>query len=76
MQEEHERLTAALNDECEAVLMEKDAFFSRLGGFIDAALSPDSVARLYNSIDLARFLHVPEALIIHNTSELDTFMLS
>ena len=76
MQEEHDKLTAALNAECEAVLKEMEEFFSQLGGFICAALSPNSVARLYNSVELAHFLHVPESLIIHNTAELDSFMLS
>ena len=76
MQQEYDTLVAKLNAECEAVINEMESFFSQLGGYINAALNPCSAARLYGSVELARFLHVPEVLIIHNISELDTYMVS
>lgn len=76
MQQEYDALVAKLNAECADVLKNMEVFFTQLGGFINAALSPYSTARLYGSVELARFLHVPEDLIIHNTVELDTFICS
>lgn len=76
MQQEYDALVARLSEECSAKLREMNAYFTSLGGFINAALSPESVARLYGSVELARFLHVPESLIIHNIPELDLFIQS
>ena len=76
MQREYEETVAQLNQECQTVIGMMDSYFTQMGSYIDAALSPVSAARLYGSIELCRFLKVPEALIIHNTKELDDFMLA
>ena len=76
MQQEYDTLMAQLSEQCNSILKKMDAYFAQLGGYINAALSPQSAARLYGSIELAEFLHVPKELILHNTSELDIFMTS
>jgi len=63
-----------LNEEYKKVLQQIMQYFEKLGGLIDAALSPEPNMRLNGSIELARFVGVKERDIIHNTSELDTFM--
>lgn len=52
-----------------------DAYYTKLDGYIDAALSKESAVKFYGSIELCHFLKVPESYIIHDTLELDNFML-
>lgn len=66
------RLSKAEKEELEKII----AYFSRLHGLIAAAFNVDVNVRLASSIELCRVLNVPEHEIIHNTSELDGFMLS
>ena len=75
MQQEYEALVKKLNAESLAIIQQMDDYYSRLDGYIDAALSKESAARFYGSIELCRFLNVPENCIIHNLQELDDFML-
>ena len=61
----------------EREILEKiENYFSKLGGLIEAALDPNVNKSLLGSIELCRFVGVAEKQIIHNTSELDDFMLS
>lgn len=76
MQQEYDALVKKLNAESLAIIQQMDDYYRRLDGYIDAALSKESAARFYGSIDLCRFLNVPENCIIHNLQELDDFMLS
>ena len=76
MQSEYDKLVKSMNSECMRIIGIMDNYYNQLGNYIEAALSPISVARLYGSIELCRFLKVPEDLIVHNTQELDEFMLS
>lgn len=74
MQQEYDALISTLNEEAKKVIAEMDAYFSKLGGFIEAALSKEAAVAFYGSIDLCRFLRVGEDMIIHNKQELDIFM--
>lgn len=76
MQSEYDELVKSMDSGCKKIIGVMDNYYNQLGNYIEAALSPISVARLYGSIELCRFLKVPEGLIIHNIQELDEFMLS
>lgn len=76
MEKEYNEIKKSLDDECRKTLQIIDDYFMQLGSYIAAALSPISVVRLYGSIELCRFLQIPECEIIHNTQELDNYMLS
>lgn len=76
MQRDYNEMIGRLDAQCKRTLQIMDDYFNQLGNYIDAALSPISAARFYGSIELCRFLNVPEKLIIHNTKELDDFILS
>lgn len=75
MQEEYDSLISCLNAEEKEIIRQMDAYYSRLDGYIEAALSKESAARFYGSIELCRLLKVPESCIIHSITELDDFML-
>lgn len=74
MQEEYDNVVTLLDAQEKKYIDYMDTYFSKLGGFIEAAMSKDSAARLYGSINLCHFLGVREDIIIHNISELDKFM--
>lgn len=76
MQKEYDELVAKLDAKAREIIEQMDAYFSKLGGYIEAAMSKESAVRFYGSIELCRFLHVPEQCIIHNIEELDNFMLA
>ena len=76
MQYEYDELVKSLDSECMKIIGVMDNYYNQLGNYIEAALSPISAVRLYGSIELCRFLKVPENLIVHNTQELDELMLS
>lgn len=76
MQFEYDALVKALDFECLQIIGEMDNYYNHLGNYIKAALSPISTVRLYGSIELCRYLNLPESLIVHNIQELDSFMLS
>lgn len=75
MQKEYDDLVRNLNADAREIIQQMDAYYARLGGYIDAALNKESAIRFYGSIELCRFLNVPESCIIHNVLELDDFML-
>lgn len=74
MEAEYEKLMKSLNAECEKIIRQMDRYYSQLGGYINAALSPVSAVRFYGSIELCKFLKVPETDIIHSINELDRYM--
>lgn len=76
LENQYKELVAKLDNECKEILEEIEIYFSKLGGLIEAALDPDVNKSLLGSIELCRFVGVAEKQIIHNTSELDDFMLS
>lgn len=76
MQKEYDELVKNLNSESLVLIQQMDAYYARLDGYIDAALSKESAVRFHGSIELCRILNVPENCIIHNIQELDNFMLS
>lgn len=67
---------AVLNDEVKAIIANMEEYFIKLGGYIEAALSVESAVRLNGSIELCKFLHIPDKEILHSTQELDDFILS
>lgn len=75
MQKEYDTLVHNLNAEACEIIRQMDAYYAKLDGYIDAALSKESAVRFYGSIELCRFLKVPESCIIHDIAELDDFML-
>lgn len=75
MQEEYDTLVRNLNADVYKIIQQMDAYYAKLDGYIDAALSKESAVRFYGSIELCRLLKVSEDCIIHNTKELDDFML-
>lgn len=75
MQQEYDNLVAELDIEVLKIIRQMDDYYSKLDGYINAALSKESAVRFYGSIDLCHYLKVPEKDIIHNLSELDDFML-
>ena len=74
MQSEYDHIISTLDKESYNIIKQIDSYYAKLGGFIEAAMSKESAARLYGSIELCRFLKIPEQLIIHNIKELDDFM--
>lgn len=76
MQNEYNILVHSLNAETYKVIQQMDKYYSKLDGYIEAALNKESAVRFYGSIDLCRFLEIPENSIIHNVEELNNFMLS
>ena len=76
MQKEYDTLVQDLNAEAFVFIQQMDAYYARLDGYINSALSKESAARFYGSIELCHFLNVSENCIIHSIDELDVFMLS
>ena len=74
MQQEYDTLINTLNEEAKKVIAEIDAYFAKLGGLIEAALSKEAAVAFYGSVDLCRFLNINEDMVIHNKQELDVFM--
>lgn len=74
LQEEYDIATRKLSEECKKKLQEIELYFSKLGGLIEACFNTDANLRLIGSVELCRYLKVDESEIIHDTSELDTFM--
>ncbi len=74
MEREINQYISKLNKECQILLREINQYFEKLGGLINAALSPEPNMRLNGSIELARFVGVEEKDIIHNIPELDDLM--
>ena len=75
MQKDYENFVRNLNAESYEIIQQMDAYYTKLDGYIDAALSKESAVKFYGSIELCHFLKVPESYIIHDTLELDNFML-
>lgn len=75
MQNEYDTLVHDLNSEAYKIIRQMDTYYAKLDGYINAALSKESAARFYGSIELCHFLQVPENCIIHSIAELDDFML-
>lgn len=76
MQKEYDALIGSLDAEALKYIQQMDAYYAKLGGYIDAALSKESAVGFYGSIELCHFLNVPETCIIHSLEELDSFILS
>lgn len=76
MQKEYDALIYSLDAEALKYIEQMDAYYAKLGGYIDAALSKESAVGFYGSIELCHFLNVPETCIIHSLEELDSFILS
>lgn len=76
MQKEYDEMVAKLDVEARKIIKQMDNYYSKLGGYIEAALSKESAARFYGSIELCRYLKVPECCIIHSINELDVYMMS
>ena len=76
MQDEYDNLLVRLNDEARCVIEKIDYYFNKLNGLIDASMNRDSNIRLISSINICRCLGVDESQIIHNTRELDSYILS
>lgn len=76
MEKEYNELVSKLDKQCKEIIDKIDAYFSRLGGLIEAALDPNTNKAFVSSIELCRFVGVKESEIIHSNDELDAFMLS
>ncbi len=76
LENQYNILVERLDKECQEILTKIEDYFNKLGGLIETALNPDVNKRLLGSIELCIYLKVKEDKIIHDTSELDTFMLS
>ncbi len=75
MQKEYDELVSNLDKEALEIIRQMDNYYSKLGGYIDAALDKDSAKAFRGSIDLCVNLGVPKEKTIHNHSELDEFIL-
>lgn len=75
MESDYQQIASALEQEAREVFVQIESYFSKLHGFISAALSQDAAVRAYGSIELCRFLGVEETEIIKNVDELDSYML-
>jgi hypothetical protein len=76
MRNKYNTLQSELDAQCKAIIDRISAYYDKLGGLIEAALSPEVNRRLSGSITLCEYVGVPKNKIIHNTSELDDFMLT
>lgn len=76
LEEQYNELIDRLDEEYREVMAQINRYFNQLGGLIEVALDPNINKRLSGSIELCRFMKVTEKDIIHNTKELDSYMLS
>lgn len=76
LEDQYKELVAKLDKECQEILAKIENYYTKLGGLIEAALNQDVNKSLLGSIELCRFVGVEETQIIHNTPELDVFMLT
>lgn len=76
LEQQYNELINKLDEECKEIIAKIDSYFNKLGGLIEAALDPDVNKKLQGSIRLCRFVGVQETIIIHDTGELDDFILS
>lgn len=76
MESDYKSAVDSLSKEAQKIIAQMDSYYTRLGGYIEAALSVDSAVRLNGSVELCRFLNVSETDIIHSPEELDDFILS
>ncbi len=75
MERDYMTLCKKLDAEEAALLKQINDYYDKLGGLIAGSMNLDVNIRLKNSIELARYVKVPEKEIIHNNRELDDFML-
>lgn len=75
MESDYKSAVDSLSKEAQKIIAQMDSYYTILGGFIEAALSVDSADRLNGSVELCRFVNVPESDITHSTKELDNFIL-
>lgn len=76
LEQQYNELINKLDEECKEIIAKIDSYFNKLGGLIEAALDLDVNKKLQGSIRLCRFVGVQETIIIHDTGELDDFILS
>lgn len=74
MQRSYEEILSRLDKDALDTINEIDAFYKRIGGLIEATMSPELNCRLTSSIILAQNLGVPD--ITYTTKELDDFIQS
>lgn len=75
MQKEYDELVSNLDKEALEIIRQMDNYYSKLGGYIAAALDKDAAKAFRGSIDLCYSLNVPKEEIIPNLSKLDEFIL-
>lgn len=75
MQKEYDELVFNLDKEALEIIRQMDNYYSKLGGYIDAALDKDAAKAFRGSIDLCYSLNVSKEEIIPNLSKLDEFIL-
>lgn len=76
LEKRYNDLIDRLDKEYRETIAHINRYFNQLGGLIAVALDPNINKRLIGSIELCRFTGVEEENIIHNTKELDGFILS
>lgn len=74
LEDEYRNAITKLDAETKEIIDSINSYFSKLGGYIDAALSVEVAARLYGSVELCKYLAVPYEVVIHNSREMDIYM--
>lgn len=73
---EYENSVRSFEKEAIRLINIMNSYYLKLDGYINAALSKESAARFFGSVELCRFLKVKEEFIIKSIEELDDFMTS
>lgn len=75
MEREYQKFCQNLSIQEKTELERINSFYDKLGGLVSGAMDIDINIRFRKSIELCRFVNIPEKEIIKNISELDDFML-
>lgn len=67
---------AKMNAIANKKIIEIDSYYNKLGGLIEASMNKDLNMKLLSSVELCRTVGLPEHEILHDTKDVDNFMLN
>ena len=74
LQSKYKAFVDKLDTQCQEIISSIENYYTNLKGLIRAAFDPDINKRLNGSIELCRFVGIPDKIIIHNVDETDVYM--
>lgn len=75
MESDYLNLTAELDQEVQIFISQIDSYFTKMDGYINAALDKDIATRFAGSIQLCQLLEVPDNQILKSIEEVNSYML-